>query len=402
MPPAPLSGTAPTSGPAPAVSAPTGLLTTAPAPLLGTGHAFGTFGELLQGALPAPDSDFLVTFPLARWATAVFRPAPEAREVRVVPGHKGKSRRVAEAVLAALGESGGGLLELCGDLPEGKGMASSSADLVATVRAVGAAFGRTFTPAQTEAFLRGVEPADGVMYDEIVCFHHRAVRLRRRLGTLPPLVLVAHDEGGQVDTVTHNRTATAIGTSERHEYARLLDRLTGAVAAGDLPAVGEVATRSAELNGRLRPRAGFPELRTLCHEVDGHGLVLAHSGTLLGVLLDAHDPELDGKAAHIRAGCAPLGGEVSVHRALGAGDDWAPASHPEASAAGGDWAPASHPEASAAGGNWAPGGHPAASAAGDDWASASHPAASAVRGDRPPARLPASPAASLTTHRLEI
>ncbi|WP_329214373.1 kinase [Streptomyces sp. NBC_01485] len=324
MPPASLSGLA---APAPAV-----------APRTGTGHAFGTFGELLQGALPAPDSDFLVTFPLARWATAVFRPAPEERAVRVVPGHKGKSRRVAEAVLAALGETGGGLLELGGDLPEGKGMASSSADLVATVRAVGAAFGRTFTPAQTEAFLRGVEPADGVMYDEIVCFHHRAVRLRRRLGTLPPLALVAHDEGGQVDTVAHNRTAKAIGTAERHEYARLLDRLTGAVATGDLPAVGEAATRSAELNGRRRARAGFAELRALCREVDGHGLVLAHSGTLLGVLLDAQDPELDGKAEHIRAGCAPLGGEVSVHRALGAGDDWAPGPHPATQAA----APTTH------------------------------------------------------------
>lgn len=341
MPPAPPIGpapapvaTAPASVPVAVASAP-GTATVAPVsapaagtPAPGTGHAFGTFGELLQGALPGPDGDFLVTFPLARWATAVFHPAPAGRNVHVVPAHKRKSRRVAEAVLAALGESGGGLLELGGDLPEGKGMASSSADLVATVRAVGAAYGRTFGPARTEAFLRGVEPADGVMYDEVVCFHHRAVRLGRRLGTLPPLAVVAHDEGGQVDTVAHNRSAGTIGTAERHEYARLLDRLAGAVATGDLPAVGEVATRSAELNGRRRARAGLAELRALCREVDGHGLVLAHSGTLLGVLLDAHDPELDAKTRHVRAGCAPLGGEVSVHRALGAGDDWAPGPRP--------------------------------------------------------------------------
>jgi uncharacterized protein involved in propanediol utilization len=291
----------------------------------GAGYAFGTFGELLQGALPGPEGDFLVTFPLARWATAVFHPEPGSREVRVAPRHKGKSRRVAQAVLTALGAPCGGLLELGGDLPEGKGMASSSADLVATVRAVGAAFGRSFSPAVTEEFLRGVEPADGVMHDEIVCFHHRAVRLGRRLGALPPLCVIAHDEGGQVDTVVHNRTTGAIGMPERHEYAGLLDRLTAAIAAGDLPAVGAVATRSAELNGVRRARRGFGELRTLCREVGGLGLVLAHSGTLLGVLLEAGDPELDGKAEHIRAGCAALGGEVSVHRSLGAGDHWAPA-----------------------------------------------------------------------------
>ncbi|MFJ9338730.1 kinase [Streptomyces sp. NPDC101733] len=289
-----------------------------------SGSAFGTFGELLQGALPHPQGDFLVTFPLARWATAVFHPVPGRRDVRVRPAHKAKSRRVAEAVLAALGAPDGGLLEVAGDLPEGKGLASSSADLVATVRAVGAAHGRAFTPAETEDFLRGIEPADGVMYDEIVAFHHRDVRLGRRLGVLPPLAVVAHDEGGQVDTVAHNRGARTIDAEAREEYALLLERLTEAVALGDLHGVGAVSTRSAEMNAHRRRRAGFAELRALCREVDGLGLVLAHSGTMLGVLLEAHDPALAGKTEHIRAGCAALGGEVSVHRSLGAGDSWSP------------------------------------------------------------------------------
>ncbi|MFD9726297.1 kinase [Streptomyces sp. NPDC059072] len=316
--------------PAPAYSTPTDTVAGATAVPVGpgSGSAFGTFGELLQGALPHPQGDFLVTFPLARWATAVFHPEPGRREVRVRPAHKAKSRRVAEAVLAALGTADGGLLEVAGDLPEGKGLASSSADLVATVRAVGAAHGREFTPAETEDFLRGIEPADGVMYDEIVAFHHREVRLGRRLGVLPPLTVVAHDEGGQVDTVAHNRGARAIGAADREEYARLLDRLTDAVARGDLAEVGAVATRSAEMNAHRRRRAGFAELHALCREVDGLGLVLAHSGTMLGVLLEANDPALAGKTEHIRAGCSALGGEVSVHRSLGADDSWSPTAAP--------------------------------------------------------------------------
>ncbi|MFB6560157.1 MULTISPECIES: kinase [unclassified Streptomyces] len=322
--------------PAPAYSTPTDAAAGTSASLLGSasvlgsgsGSAFGTFGELLQGALPHPQGDFLVTFPLARWATARFHPSPGRPGVQVRPAHKAKSRRVAEAVLAALGTADGGLLEVAGDLPEGKGLASSSADLVATVRAVGAAHGREFTPAETEDFLRGIEPADGVMYDEIVAFHHREVRLGRRLGVLPPLTVVAHDEGGQVDTVAHNRGARAIDAADREEYALLLDRLTDAVARGDLQEVGAVATRSAEMNARRRRRAGFAELHALCREVDGLGLVLAHSGTMLGVLLEANDPALAGKTEHIRAGCAALGGEVSVHRSLGADDSWSPTAAP--------------------------------------------------------------------------
>lgn len=56
-----------------------------------------------------------------------------------------------------------------------------------------------------EDWLRPVEPTDGVMYPGVVVFEHRAVRLRAELGTLPPLTVVAVDEGGHLDTVAHNR-----------------------------------------------------------------------------------------------------------------------------------------------------------------------------------------------------
>ncbi|MET8248192.1 kinase [Streptomyces sp. NPDC005202] len=287
----------------------------------GTGAAFGTFGELLQGVLP-DGSAFLVTLPVDVWARARFRLGGPGPQVRVRPPGKHKARQVARLVLDAVGHGGGGLLELSGELPEGKGLASSSADLVATVRAVGAAVGVRFTPAETEAFLRGIEPSDGVMYDEIVAFHHRAVRLRRRLGRLRPLVVVAHDEGGQVDTVRHNRGPLPFGAQERSEYARLLAELDEAVAGGDLAAVGRVSTRSAELNALVRPRAGLAPLRDACREADGIGLVLAHSGTMLGVAFAADDPELADKSDYVRRACAAWPGTVSVFRTLGEGSTW--------------------------------------------------------------------------------
>ncbi|MFD5424223.1 kinase [Streptomyces sp. NPDC127084] len=287
----------------------------------GTGAAFGTFGELLQGVLPN-DGAFLVTLPLDVWARARFWPDTCDGEVHTVPPGKYKARQVARRVLDAVGHRGGGLLELSSELPEGKGLASSSADLVATVRAVGAAFGARFTPAQTEEFLRGIEPTDGVMYDEIVAFHHRAVRLRGRLGRLPRLVIVAHDEGGQVDTVRHNRNSSPFGAGERAEYARLLAQLHRAVADGDLATVGRISTRSAELNVLVRPRAGLARLRDACREADGVGLVLAHSGTMLGVAFAADDPELDGKTDYVRTVCAAWPGTVRVFGTLGEGSTW--------------------------------------------------------------------------------
>ncbi|MFB7908793.1 kinase [Kitasatospora sp. NPDC056076] len=283
----------------------------------GTGRAFGTFGELLQGALPDDGPEFLVTLPIAGWSTATFRYDPQEPAVSVRPAHKAKSRRLAGLLLELTGRPGGGELDLTGELPEGKGLASSSADLVATARAVAAALRTPLPPTAVEALLRRIEPTDGVMYDGIVSFLHRDVRLRERLGFLPSMTVLAHDEGGRVDTVGFNRIPKDYTDEERREYGRLLTALGTAVRTGDLAEVGRIATRSTELSLRRRPHRGSGELRALCAELDGLGLVRAHSGTNLGVLLPAGDPELAAKVEHARAACRSVGGTVSVHRTLG-------------------------------------------------------------------------------------
>uniref|UniRef100_A0AAU2AI66 Kinase n=1 Tax=Streptomyces sp. NBC_00093 TaxID=2975649 RepID=A0AAU2AI66_9ACTN len=284
---------------------------------VGVGAANGTFGELLQGVLPENELDFLVTLPITSSSTAEFRLAPSCREVVVRPPHKAKSRLLAERILRAHGHRGGGSLTITTELPEGKGLASSSADLVATARAVGAAMGVRLTEREIELFLRGIEPSDGVMYPGIVTFYHREVRLREKLGFLPPLTIVAHDAGGMVDTVRFNQSKKPRSESEKREYAQLLRELTDAVQVGDLQTVGDVSTRSAEMNSTLSPRKHFDDLLRICRDVGGLGLVLAHSGTNLGVLLPGDEDEQADSVEYVRKSCAAFTGSVSVYRSLG-------------------------------------------------------------------------------------
>lgn len=287
---------------------------------VGFGASNGTFGELLQGALPDEQRPFLVTFPIDLLSTAVFRATIATDEVVVTPAHKSKSRLLAARLLRAYGYRGGGTLELKSALPEGKGLASSSADLVATARAAADALNITVDACEIEYFLRGIEPSDGVMHDGIVSYYHREARLRHRLGFLPPLTIVAHDVGGAVDTVKFNRSTPLPDSRTRREYLRLLDDLATAVHAGDLTAVGHIATRSAELHVRRFPRPGFEQLRAACHDLGGLGLVIAHSGTFLGILFRAHPDENPGLADRVRARCTTLPGTISVFRSLGTKD----------------------------------------------------------------------------------
>ncbi len=280
-----------------------------------TAAAFGTFGELLQGALP-DGQEFLVTLPIARWSRATFRLDSQAGTVCVRPAHKNKSRRLVLEMLRERGIDDGGELVIDSDLPEGKGLASSSADLVATARAVGRALGTELGAERIETLLRLIEPSDGVMYDGIVAFHHRQVRLRTHLGHLPPMTVVGIDEGGIVDTTDFNLRPKSFSAREKRTYEQLLGTLTCAIATADVASIGAVATHSALMNQRRGPKRHLDDLITLCREVGGLGVVAAHSGTALGVLLADDDPGHVLRLERTRRACAGLAGVTWTDRCL--------------------------------------------------------------------------------------
>lgn len=291
-------------------------VTPRPGTTTGVGTAFGTFGELLQGALPEEGGDFLVTLPVARWSMATFRQDPEAGGIAVRPSHKKKALQLTRMIAEEVPGSVGGILTLSSVIPEGKGLASSSADLVATARAVSNALNTPMPPARIESLLARIEPTDGVLYPAIVAFHHRAVRLRAILGSLPTMTVVGVDEGGAVDTVDVNRTPKVFSTAETCEYARLLDRLADAIPRHDLEEVGRVATRSALMNQSLRHKRSLEPMLEICRDVGGLGVAIGHSGTTLGILLDARDPSCTRRATAAARACADLAGNVAVYRTL--------------------------------------------------------------------------------------
>ena len=250
----------------------------------GVGRCFGTFGELLQGALPDGGREFLVTLPIARYSTASFTARRGSREIVVYPPEKEKSGRLAKELMGVLAPGSGGLLRVESELPDGKGCASSSADMVATARAVEAACGASFSRSFLARAMAAIEPSDGVMYPGIVSFYHREGVLRKFLGHLPPLTIVGLDEGGEVDTVEFNGRSKAFGPAHRAEYGDLLVGMERAVARGDLRALGEISTRSAVLNQRVLPKAHLNLMLEVRRRYGALGVVAAHSGTRLGLL----------------------------------------------------------------------------------------------------------------------
>ncbi len=260
----------------------------------GIGRCFGTFGELLQGALPS-GKEFLVTLPISRYSTVKFTVLPRSKHIHVFPAYKEKSRRLAENLMQMFDLSVGGTLHIYSELPEGKGYASSSADMVATAWAIRSALGIYISEASLAQAMSTVEPSDGVMYQGIVSYYHREGALRKFLGTLPSLTIVALDEGSQIDTIEFNKQAKSVGWVKRMEYETLLGDIEQAVINCDLLSMGEISTRSAILSQEILPKSYLDVLLDVRRRYNALGIIAAHSGTLLGVLLDPGSPDYFGK-----------------------------------------------------------------------------------------------------------
>ena len=265
------------------------------ATLVGKGCAFGTFGELLQGVLLEEELDFLVTFPITRRSCATFTSDPDLATLQVFPPTNVKVKKLAGVVLEHYRLPQGGVLEIDSDIPEGKGLASSSSDLVATARAIDQCFGLQMKPEDVEQFLVQIEPTDGVMYPGVVSYYHRKVRLREFLGPLPRMTVVSVDEGGEVDTIEFNKIPKPFSEEEMQEYTNLLQLATEGVRNGDVETIGQVGTRSAVLNQALRPKSCLNDLIALCEQVGGLGVLVAHSGTCIGILLSQQAPNYPGQ-----------------------------------------------------------------------------------------------------------
>ena len=254
-------------------------------------RAPGSCGELVQGI--GPNGYFLVSCPVdfySRVRVEVRQGIAGLAENQVhVPEGSGKAGQAVSLTLESLGKTGLAVrVEISNPIPRGKGLGSSSADVVAAIAAAGLALGRELTPEQTACLAVQVEPTDGVMFPGIALFDHREGSVMERLGAPPPLEIVALDFGGEVDTLEFNRVdRRSLWESVAGETSEALELVRRGITQGDPALVGRGATISALAGQRVLPKNELSKVIELAEASGAAGVNVAHSGTIIGILLDA-------------------------------------------------------------------------------------------------------------------
>jgi len=205
---------------------------------------------------------------------------------------KEKTQRAIRKALDYLGSSSyGATFSVNSEIPEGKGMASSTADIVAACRATAEALEQTLSPDEISRIAIEIEPSDGIMYPDVVAYNHRHGELIEAFGKLPPMKVLVLDLGGHIDTLEFNKRTKNYSAKELAKIKDAYELVKAGVQEQDPKKIGQAATMSAKINQRLLPKPRLYALIEIAAEFDAYGVCIAHSGTIAALLFD-QDVEL--------------------------------------------------------------------------------------------------------------
>lgn len=289
---------------------------------IGTGRAIAHHGELVQGVFEDDNGRLhraLVTFPLARLQSEATFTRTAAANLRVQPRHRTKAAEAARLTLAHLGFPGaGGALSIASSIPIGHGYGSSTADVVASIRATAAAHDVELRASSVSRIAVAAEGAsDAIAYDDqAVLFAHReGIVLEEFSGALPPLLVVGFkaNDGQPIDTL---HLTPARYSSEEIQLFRVLRGLASrAVRFQDPYLLGRASTISAQVSQHHLPKQHFDIVLDIASRNGACGLQVAHSGSLIGVLLDPSQKSANQRATAIAKAASDIGfKDAEIHR----------------------------------------------------------------------------------------
>jgi L-threonine kinase len=250
-----------------------------------TAKAPGTCGELVQGTING--QNFLITCPINVYSEVEIS-FGQQQEGRIGD----KTRAAVKKTLAYLQQSASKLaITAKSELPIGKGMASSSADIAAACQATAKCFGQVLTADEIADIALAIEPTDGIFYPGIVMFDHVSGNIRRLLGAPPTIYIAVFDVGGEVNTQQFNQRndLAALNTAKESLVQQAVELVTEGVRCGDSQMIGRGATLSAIANQTMLYKPCLDQVIEIAERYGAVGVNAAHSGTVLGILFPASE-----------------------------------------------------------------------------------------------------------------
>ena len=242
-------------------------------------------GELLQGMIGKEEK--LISYPIQFFSTVTVE---EKKEPKIDTKWKKASLAMYET-LRFFGESNkiGDQLEITvqSAIPIGKGMASSTADVAATVTATAEILGRKLTPDQLATICVQVEPTDSTIFPSLTLFDHLSGVREVSFDWNPGLEILVLESNNILDTQEFRKNDyDNLRIANQAQVEKAYQLFQRGISEKKPSLLGEAAILSALANQAILPKEKLEKIIELSLRRGCHGVNVAHSGTVIGILFE--------------------------------------------------------------------------------------------------------------------
>lgn len=242
----------------------------------------GSFGEIIQGRVK--NKDLLTSFPVNIYTKVKLFECSQNEEYKKLDCLK-KSYKFMHNLLKQWGYSNSFynlIINVRSEIPAGKGMASSTADLCALYYCLLKMFERKFNEEELLKNCISVEPTDSILFKNMTLFDYKGGGYIECLGEYMNFNILAFEGNKIVNTVQFNRE----NLNSLSKVEDLVPILREAVYEGDLVKLAGVSTESILRNQNRLYYSFLKNTIKTCKTTGGLGVIGAHSGNVLGIIYD--------------------------------------------------------------------------------------------------------------------
>ena len=181
-------------------------------------------------------------------------------------------------------------LNINSKIPVGKGMASSTADIGDTIKATLSLIDKDLSSEEISKLAAEIEPTDSIFIDKNSIFNPLNGTVIKYLGNLTNAKVVILEPNKVLDTmkIRLRQDYNKLKVENKEVIKKSFALLEEGLKKNNLSLVGEACTLSSLANENIEKKEYLNEIIKISKKYGAYGVNIAHSGTVVGILIDKY------------------------------------------------------------------------------------------------------------------
>ena len=186
-------------------------------------------------------------------------------------------------------------VKIISEIPVSKGMGSSTADIGAAIGAALDLIGETMTAEEIAEIASSIEPTDSIFMKESVIFNPVKGKVKEYIGNIDNTKVLLLEPDRYLNTVDlrKNRRYIEAKMKNRDIIENAFKMLKKGFTENDKKMIGRACTASSLANENICKKEHLKEIIEISDKMGGYGVNIAHSGTVVGIILDSDFDETE-------------------------------------------------------------------------------------------------------------